>query len=57
MGRELARWACGAALSESAIPAVRPKAIAYHGLARLAPNALLPVSIVKDALDYRRRRA
>jgi glycine/D-amino acid oxidase-like deaminating enzyme len=57
MGRELARWACGAALSESAIPAVRPKAIPYHGLARLAPNALLPVSIVKDALDYRRRRA
>lgn len=57
MGRELARWACGAALSESAIPAMRPKAIPYHGLARLAPNALLPVGIVKDALDYRRRQA
>lgn len=57
MGRELARWASGAALSESAIPAARPKAIPYHGLARLAPNALLPASIVRGALDIRRRQA
>lgn len=56
MGRELARWAGGADLSESAIPAVRPKAIPYHGLTRMAPNALLPVSMVKDALDLRQRR-
>lgn len=55
MGRELAQWARGAALSEIAIPAARPKAIPYHGLARLAPNALLPVSMVRDALDLRRR--
>lgn len=56
MGRELARWAGGADLSESAIPVVMPKAIPYHALARLAPNALLPVSMVKDALDLRQRR-
>jgi len=56
MGRELARWAGGADLSESAIPAVRPKAIPYHFLAKLAPNALLPVSMVKDTLDLRQRK-
>jgi len=56
MGRELARWAGGADLSESAIPVVMPKTIPYHGLARMAPNALLPVSMVKDALDLRQRR-
>ena len=56
MGRELALWAGGAALSDIAIPAARPKAIPYHGLARLAPNALLPVSMVRDAFDLRQRR-
>lgn len=57
MGRELARWAGGADPSESAVPFVGPAAIPLHGLARLAPNALLPVSMLKDALDLRQRQA
>lgn len=53
MGRELADWACGKDPAALAIPLRPPTEIPFHGLMRLAPNALLPVSMVRDHLDIR----
>lgn len=45
MGRELAGWAAGRPL---AIPFRAATAIPFHPFARLAPNALLPISMLRD---------
>jgi glycine/D-amino acid oxidase-like deaminating enzyme len=51
MGKELADWAAGKALRALALP-VRPATkIPFHAVARLAPNALLPVSLCRDHMD------
>lgn len=54
MGRELAGWAAGKPLSDLAIPTRQAKEIPFHALSRLAPNALLPLSILRDHRDTRR---
>ncbi len=51
MGRELAGWAAGRDISALAIPVRSLTTIPFHGLARLAPNAMLPFSIVRDRTD------
>lgn len=48
MGPELAHWAAGAPADTLAPPLVPLRAIPFHGLARMAPNALLPFSILRD---------
>lgn len=48
MGRELARWAAGEPLTALAIPVAPLQEIPWHGLSRLAPNALLPLSMLRD---------
>lgn len=48
MGPELARWAAGEPAGSLAPPLAPLRAIPFHGLARLAPNALLPFSILRD---------
>lgn len=48
MGPELARWAAGEPADSLAPPLVPLRAIPFHGLARMAPNALLPFSILRD---------
>lgn len=53
MGRELADWGGGKAVSALAIPVRHATRIPFHGLARLAPNALLPFSMVRDHLETR----
>ena len=51
MGRELADWAFGREITALAIP-VRPATrIPFHRFARLAPNAMLPISLVRDRID------
>ncbi len=53
MGRELAGWALGQDITSLAVP-VRPATkIPFHGLARFAPNALLPFGNVRDRLEAR----
>lgn len=46
MGRELALWAGGR--TDLSIPVRGVEAIPFHWLSRLAPNAILPVSMAKD---------
>lgn len=53
MGRELATWASGKPLSALAIPTQQARQIPLHALARLAPNALLPLSMLRDHRDSR----
>ena len=53
MGRELADWAAGKPLSALAIPMRQAKEIPLHALSRLAPNALLPLSILRDHWETR----
>ena len=48
MGPDLARWAAGAPADSLAPPLAPLRAIPFHGLARMAPNALLPFSILRD---------
>lgn len=48
MGPELARWAAGTPAQSLAAPLVPLRALPFHGLARLAPNALLPISRFRD---------
>lgn len=48
MGRELAAWAAGRPAAELALPLKPFSPIPLHALARLAPNALLPISIWRD---------
>lgn len=51
MGRELADWATGRPSDALALPRVPLQPIPLHGAARLAPNLLLPVSILRDRLE------
>ena len=51
MGRELADWAAGKPLTDLAIPLKPASPIPLHALTRLAPNALLPLSMLRDRLD------
>jgi glycine/D-amino acid oxidase-like deaminating enzyme len=51
MGRELALWAGGVPVEDLAIPAGPPAPIPLHGLMRHAPNALLPVSMLRDRME------
>lgn len=48
MGAELSRWASGTPADQIAPPQVALQAIPFHGLARMAPNVLLPFSILRD---------
>lgn len=51
MGRELAAWAFGG--KTPAIPIRDLERIPFHALTRLAPNALLPISMAKDNWELR----
>ncbi|MBC7476592.1 MAG: FAD-binding oxidoreductase [Pseudorhodobacter sp.] len=51
MGRELADWAAGKPLTDLAIPLKLASPIPLHALTRLAPNALLPLSMLRDRLE------
>jgi glycine/D-amino acid oxidase-like deaminating enzyme len=55
MGRELAAWAMGRPSSDLALPLRPATAIPFHALARLAPNALLPLSLLRDRMDTRQQ--
>ncbi len=51
MGCELSDWATGKELASLAIPVKVATEIPFHALFRLAPNALLPVSMLRDRMD------
>ena len=51
MGKELSDWANGKDLSALALPTKAATPIPFHALARLAPNALLPISMVRDRME------
>ena len=51
MGKELALWAGGTPLEALAIPLRKAVALPLHALSRHAPNALLPISMLRDRLD------
>lgn len=53
MGRELADWALGKPLAELAIPQREARELPFHALSKLAPNVLLPVSMIRDRMDSR----
>lgn len=54
LGAELAEWANARGSTEIAVPVTRLEPIPLHGLLRHAPNALLPISKLKDRLDTAR---
>ncbi|MFZ1338651.1 MAG: FAD-dependent oxidoreductase [Paracoccaceae bacterium] len=54
LGRELAQWAQGAPLADLSVPSRKISPIVLHGLMQHAPQALLPVSILRDRLDDRK---
>lgn len=51
MGRELAEWATGRPADALALPKVALHPIPFHGLSQMAPNALLPFSILQDRME------
>ncbi|MDB5665746.1 FAD-binding oxidoreductase [Cypionkella sp.] len=51
MGRELALWAAGTPAEALAIPVGPPAPIPLHALMRHAPNALLPISQLRDRIE------
>jgi len=53
MGRELAAWAAGRDLAALAVPLRAVAPIPYHALTRMAPNLLLPISMIRDRMDTR----
>lgn len=53
MGRELAAWAAGRDVAALALPRQEARPLPLHGLARLAPNALLPISRLRDWWETR----
>ncbi len=57
MGREMANWAAGAPTASLAIPQRPAAAIPLHAILRMAPNALLPLSMLRDWNDMREARA
>lgn len=54
MGRELAQWGAGRGIEGLAIPVANLSRIPLHFLARLAPNMLLPASILRDTWERTR---
>lgn len=53
MGRQLADWANGKPADVLALPLNPANPIPLHALSRLAPNALLPLNIIRDRLESR----
>ncbi|MBC7737033.1 MAG: FAD-binding oxidoreductase [Candidatus Saccharibacteria bacterium] len=53
-GQDLSLWAQGKPLADLALPHRPMGTIPFHSLLRHAPQALLPISMVKDQLDNRR---
>jgi len=53
MGRQLADWANGKPADTLALPLNPANPIPLHALSRLAPNALLPINIIRDGLESR----
>lgn len=51
LGQNLAEWALSGANDALAVPVTPLQPIPMHGILRHAPNALLPISKVKDRLD------
>ncbi|MBZ9847719.1 FAD-binding oxidoreductase [Mesorhizobium sp. CA14] len=51
MGGVVASWAAGADPDSLSIPYARPGVIPFHAVLRHAPNALLPLSMLRDHLD------
>lgn len=54
LGVELARWAQAGRADDMAVAVTSLEPIPLHGLLRHAPNALLPISKLKDRLDIAR---
>lgn len=52
MGQDLASWAQGKSLAELALPSGPTTPLRFHALARFAPQAMLPLSMLKDRLDH-----
>ena len=57
MGRELAGWAAGVPAPGLAVPQSPGAAIPLHAVLRMAPNALLPISMLRDWKDMRAAKA
>lgn len=55
MGRELGYWAAGKPADALALPNHAMAEIPMHALSRFAPNALLPISMLRDHLEIRAR--
>ena len=53
LGQTLADWSNGTPLAELPVPSGPAAPLRLHALARYAPNALLPLSMLRDALDTR----
>ncbi|MBI1217963.1 MAG: FAD-dependent oxidoreductase [Rhodobacteraceae bacterium] len=53
LGRVLADWAGGVPAADLPVPSGPPAPIPWHGLMRYAPNAHLPLAMLRDALDAR----
>lgn len=51
LGQDLALWATGTPAADLSVPSSPPAPIALHSLMRHAPQALLPLSILRDRLD------
>ena len=54
LGRVLADWADGSAPADLPVPITLPAPLPWHGLMRHAPNVLLPLSVMRDAIETRR---
>ena len=51
LGPGLAAWATGAPAAGIGLPSGPPRPIPWHGLARYAPNLLLPLAMLRDRMD------
>ena len=51
MGRELAAWGAGQPVAALALPSHPVAPIPLHALSRLAPNLLLPLSMIRDRVE------
>jgi glycine/D-amino acid oxidase-like deaminating enzyme len=56
-GRCLADWAAGTPLDALPIPSGPPAPLSWHRIARYAPNALLPLSMLRDRIETLKHRA
>jgi glycine/D-amino acid oxidase-like deaminating enzyme len=54
MGRELAAWAAGQPTASLAVPTNPGAPLPLHALSRMAPNALLPISMIRDQIESAR---